>query len=147
MDIRDPSSSPHGAVFMPSLPETLTELVDEPFSPNLGADFEDYALNSSNRSALTSRRRAEIKEILRHPDIRYSKADYPDGKERQRLHSLKNWTKLHFELQDAQVYRKAETIYGQSYPARYAVCVYDSCDLIAAVQRSLLHDGKSLDIS
>ena len=41
MDIRDPSSSPHGAVFMPSLPETLTELVDEPFTPNLGADFED----------------------------------------------------------------------------------------------------------
>ena len=77
MDIRDPSSSPHGAVFMPSLPETLTELVDEPFSPNLGADFEDYALNSSNR-ALTSRRWAEIKEILRHPDIRYSKADYVD---------------------------------------------------------------------
>jgi hypothetical protein len=131
---------------MPSLPETLTELVDEPFSPNLGADFEDYALNSSNRSALTSRRRAEIKEILRHPDIRYPKADYPDGKERQRLHSLKNWTKLHFELQDAQIYRKTETIYGQSYHVRYAVCVYDSGDLIAAVHRSLLHAGKSLDI-
>ena len=78
MDIRDPSSSPHGAVFMPSLPETLTELVNEPFSPNLAADFEDYAISSSNRSSLTSRRRAEIKEILRHPDIRYSKADYVD---------------------------------------------------------------------
>jgi len=142
MDIRDPSSSPHGAVVMPSLPETLTELVNEPFSPNLAADFEDYAISSSNRSALTSRRRAEMKEILRHSDICYSKADYPDRKERQRLHSLKNWTKLHFELQDAQVYRKAETIYGQSYPARYAVCVYDSGDLIAAVHRSLLHAGK-----
>ena len=127
---------------MPSLPETLTELVNEPFSPNLAADFEDYAISSSNRSALTSRRRAEMKEILRHSNICYSKADYPDRKERQRLHSLKNWTKLHFELQDAQVYRKAETIYGQSYPARYAVCVYDSGDLIAAVHRSLLHAGK-----
>jgi hypothetical protein len=83
-----------------------------------------------------------MKEILRHSDICYLKADYPDRKERQRLHSLKNWTKLHFELQDAQVYRKAETIYGQSYPARYAVCVYDSGDLIAAVHRSLLHAGK-----
>lgn len=142
MDIRDPSSSPHGAIFMPSLPVSLTELVDEPFSPSLGAEFEDYALNSSNRSALTSRRRAEIKEILRHPDIHYSKADYPDSKERRRLHSLKNWTRLHFELQDAQIYRKAETIYGQCYPARYAVCVYDSGDLIAAVHRSLLHAGR-----
>jgi hypothetical protein len=91
MDIRDPSSSPHGAVFMPSLPETLTELVDEPFSPNLGADFEDYALNSSNR-ALTSRRRAEIKEILRHPDIRYSKADYPNGNDRDSLKTGQNYT-------------------------------------------------------
>ena len=53
MNIRDPSSSPHGAIFMPSLPVSLTELVDEPFSPSLGAEFEDYALNSSNRSALT----------------------------------------------------------------------------------------------
>ena len=67
MDIRDPSSSPHGAVFMPSIPATLTELVDEPFSPDLGAEFEDYTLNSSNLGALTSRRRAEIKDILRHP--------------------------------------------------------------------------------
>jgi hypothetical protein len=108
----------------------------------LGAEFEDYTLNSSTRSALTSRRRAEIKDILRHPDIRYSKADYPDGKERRRLHSLKNWTKLHFEFQDAQIYRKAETIYRQCYPARYAVCVYDSGDLIAAVHRSLLHAGR-----
>ena len=82
MDIRDPSSSPHGAVFMPFLPKTLTKLVDEPFSPNLAADFEDYALSSSNRSALTSRRRAEMKEILRHLDIRYTYADYPNGKER-----------------------------------------------------------------
>ena len=66
---------------MPFLPKTLTKLV-EPFSPNLAANFEDYALGSSNRSALTSRRRAEMKEILRHLDIRYTYADYPNGKER-----------------------------------------------------------------
>jgi hypothetical protein len=70
---------------MPSIPDTLTELVDEPFSPNLGTEFEDYAITSSNRSALTSCRRAEIKEILRHPNITYSKVNYPDPKERQRL--------------------------------------------------------------
>jgi hypothetical protein len=86
---------------MPSLPVSLTELVDELFSPSLGAEFKDYTLNSSNRSALTSYRQAEIKEILRYPDIYYSKADYPDSKERQRVHSLKNWTRLHSELQDA----------------------------------------------
>ena len=49
------SSSHHGAVFLPSLPGTLTELIDELFSPNLGAEFEDYAFNSSKRSVLTSR--------------------------------------------------------------------------------------------
>ena len=118
---------------MPSLPETLTELVNEPFSPNLAADFEDYAISSSNRSALTSRRRAEMKEILRHSDICYSKADYPDRKERQRLHSLKNWTKLHFELQDAQVYRKAETIYGRpTLHDMLYVCMIQVIETIAA---------------
>jgi hypothetical protein len=80
MDIGDPTSPSHRAVFMPFLPKTLTELVNEPFSPNLAPDFKDYALGSSNRSALTGRRRAKMKEILRYPDIRYSKADYPNGK-------------------------------------------------------------------
>ena len=74
---------------MPFLPETLTKLVDKLFSSNLAADFEDYTLGSSNRSALTSRRWAKMKEILRHLDIRYLSTNYPNGKECQRLYSLK----------------------------------------------------------
>ena len=93
---------------------------------------------------LLPRRRAEMKDILRNPSIQYSKEVYPDGKERARLRSLKDWTLKHFLLDDNQIYRKAETVRGIEYNQRYAACTYDSFDLITRTHRGLHHAGNYL---
>lgn len=48
---------------------------------------------------------------------------------------------VNFELQDNQVYRKAETIRGHFFPAWYAVYTWDSFDIIYTVYRGLKYFG------
>ena len=142
MDVNDPASSPSGAHFIPQLPLLGTEPI-RPFLDSLELEFELNIRDGPNRKVLLPRRRAEMKDILRNPSIKYSKEVYPDSKERARLRSLKDWTLKHFLLDDNQIYRKAETVRGIEYNQRYAACTYDSFDLITRTHRGLHHAGKS----
>jgi len=142
MDINDPASSPHGAQFVPQLPIEGSEPIGiDPFPPALALEYEDYLEASTNRSVLTSRRRAEMKDILRNPTILYTERTVPDRNERGRLNNLKSWTLKHFVLDDNQIYRKAEIVRGIEFNQRYAVCTYDSFELISRVHRALFHAG------
>jgi hypothetical protein len=47
----------------------------------------------------------------------------------------------YFELQDNQVYCKSETIKGHHFPAHYAVCIWDSFEIICIFHHALKHFG------
>jgi hypothetical protein len=112
-----------------------------PFTPAIALDYETYLATGTNRSVITSIRRSEMREILRNPHIQWSEEAVPNRAERARLYTLKAWTLKRFELDDQQIYRKAETSRGVSYNRRYAVCTWDSFELIARVHRGLHYAG------
>jgi hypothetical protein len=86
MDINDPASSPHGAQFVPQLSIEGSEPIGiDPFLPALALGYQDYLEASGNRSALTSRSRAEVKEILRNPTILYTERTVANCNEKGRL--------------------------------------------------------------
>jgi hypothetical protein len=142
MDINDPTSSPFGASFLPALP--LGDVEPRGIEPYTEADalaFKDYLIHSNNRYILTSIRRQQMRSILRNPAISYSKEAYPDRKERGKLQNLRVWTLKHFILDDNQIYRKPEVVYGTAYNQRYAACTYDAFELISRTHRGLHHTG------
>jgi len=141
MDVNDPTSSPFGAQFVPRLPTTGVEPSGIiPFTNQDAIDFETYLTQSTNRKMLSSARRAHMKDILQNPNIQFSEHIYGRA-EKGRLQNLKVWTLKHFELQDMQIYRKAEKVYNIEYNARYATCTYDAFELIARTHRGLHHAG------
>jgi hypothetical protein len=143
-DVTDPASSPHGASFWPLPPRHEEPQGINPFPEPIPTDFYSYLVGSTNRTVLTSVRRAEMREILRNPNIQYTQHSHPDRPERGRLQSLKSWTLKYFELDDGQIYRSAETVRGTEFNRRYAACMWDAFDLIAGVHRGLHHAGKIL---
>jgi hypothetical protein len=91
MDVNDPASSLHRAQFLPLLPlEGSKPRGINPFLPDLALDYEDYLKKSTNRSALISRRRAKIKDILRNSRITFTELSIPDRVKRKRLNNLKH---------------------------------------------------------
>jgi hypothetical protein len=81
--------------------------------------FEHYLERSGNRSVLTGKKRDDYRRWLRDP------AAKPQGEgkaDRQADANTRTQALNHFELQDNQVYRKAETVRKHLFPARYAVC-------------------------
>jgi hypothetical protein len=116
----------------------------DPFPPAIALEYKDYLEASTNRSVLTSRCRAEMKEILRNPTVLYTERTVPDRNKRGRLNNLKSWTLKHFILDDNQIYRKAKVVCGIEYNRRYAVCIYNSFELISRVHRALFHAGIAL---
>jgi hypothetical protein len=88
-----------------------------------------------------------MKNILRNSRITFTELSVPDRVERGRLNNLKHWTLKNFELEDNQIYRKAEIVRGTEFNRRYAACTYDSFELITRVHRGLHHAGISLSLT
>ena len=141
MDVNDPASSPFGATFVPRLPLNGIEPIGiVPFTDQNAIDFETYLTTSTNRKLLSSARRAHMKDILQNPNIQFSEHVY--GRvEKGKLQNLKTWTLRYFELQDMQIYRKKETVYGVEYAARYVACTYNAFKLITRTHRGLHYVG------
>jgi hypothetical protein len=102
--------------------------------------YEHYIERSNNRSVLTGKKRADYRRWLANPS---GDVEGETKEERQFDANTRTPALRHFELQDNQVYRKAETIKGHRFPARYAVCIWDSYDIICRIHRALKHFGKS----
>jgi hypothetical protein len=83
LDISNPVSSPYRAVFRPALPYQGTELLGiDPFPPSIALEYERYIERGINRKVLSSRRRAEMRDILQNPNICYNRHTVPDRVER-----------------------------------------------------------------
>jgi hypothetical protein len=138
LSVLKPTDSPAGTRFM--LPEAAPEVDGRECWPeNLRAEYEYYLERSGNRSILTGQRREIHRRWLRNPSgtLQGLTPKEKAADANNRTHTLAN-----FELQDNQVYRKSETIKGHLFPARYAVCIWDSFDIICRMHRALKHFGK-----
>jgi hypothetical protein len=132
-------NSPRGTRFLLLIPDAEPELEGRQCWP---VDFEDdftfYLERSGNRSILTGIKREDCRYWLRNPSrqLRGDTAALRVSDANKRHCIL-----AYFELQDNQVYRKSEMIKGKLFPARYAVCIWDSYEIITRVHRALKHFG------
>ena len=101
-------------------------------------DYTYYLERSGNRSVLTGLKRETCRYWLKNPSGPL-RGDTPA--KRQSDANKRNFIIAHFELQDNQVYRKSEWIRGKLFPARYAVCIWDSYEIICRIHRALKHFG------
>jgi len=102
-------------------------------------EYDHYIERSGNRSVLTGVKREAYRRWLRNPSAK-PVGDTPKEKADDR--NTRTQCLKFFELQDDQLYRKAETVKGHLFPARYCVCVWDSWDIICRTHRHLKHFGK-----
>jgi hypothetical protein len=139
MDFGLPFNSPRGVMYLPPEPPLEPE-GRKSFPPTLKADYIAWVANEGkNRKLLTPLRRSNYRHYLRNPDAKSILADPKDRRREacEKFHCLKN-----FELQDSQIYRRAEIEDGKQLPPRYAACDYDASDIIERVHRNLLHASK-----
>jgi hypothetical protein len=139
MDVGLPSSSPSGVNFMPSSPPPAPNGV-EPWHPDLNNEFMDMVLKNRANCLLTPLKRSDYRYYLNNRTA-ISKA--LDVRQRRRQAYDKHWALTFFELQDNQVYRKAEHRKdGMVVKARYAACTYDAFELICKAHCNLHHAGE-----
>ena len=105
--------------------------------------YDYYLERSGNRSVLTVDKREDYRRWLRNPSGPLVGAT---AKAKARDANTRTQALRHFELQDNQVYRKSETINGHRFPPRYAICIWDSFDVICRIHRALKHFGLSCDL-
>jgi hypothetical protein len=141
LDITNLDNSPRGTRFM--LPDPGPEADGrEYWDTDLCHKYEHYIERSNNRLVLFGKKRADYRRWLSNQS---GPLEGNTRKERQFDANTRIQAIRHFELQDNQVYRKAETIKGHRFPARYAACTWDSYDIICRIHRALKHFGKSLE--
>jgi hypothetical protein len=107
MDIGLLASSPSGVNFMPSSPPLLARGGVNPW-PNfddLNIEFMDMALKNKGNCLLTPLKRSDYRYYLNN---RTAVSQAVDRAQRWRQAHDKYWALTFFELQDNQVYRKAE---------------------------------------
>ena len=141
MDISIPTSSPSGTRFMPFSPPPQSELAIEAFPEPLEQEYNIYLEKSNNRSVLTDLKRDTMRWHLNNRTAK------PRGEtiiERQADSNSKHYALSYFELQDQQIYRKAELLRGTQLGPRYAACTWDSFRIICKTHRALQHSGKSI---
>ena len=139
MDINNHANSPAGTRFMVKDPGPEVD-GREAWDKNLYYDYEHYLERLGNRSVLSGQKREDYRRWLRNPTSSLIGEGF---QARQKDANTRTQALAHFELQDYQVYRKAETIRGHNYTARYAICTWDSFEIICAVHRGLKHFGIS----
>jgi hypothetical protein len=141
MDIGLPSSSPSGVNFMPSSPPPARGGVNPwPNSDDLNIEFMDMALKNKGNCLLTPLKRSDYRYYLNN---RTATSQAVDRAQRRRQAHDKHWALTFFELQDNQVYRKAEQKKDSTwFKARYAACIYDAMELIQKGHCNLHHAGE-----
>jgi len=133
LDINHVRDSPKGTRFM--LPSPGPEADGRKcWDDNLSLLFDHYLERSKNRSVLTGMKRENYLFWLRN-----SSAPLRGETKEEKARDANDRTQAlrHFELQDDQVYRKAEIIKGTLFPDRYVVCVWDSFSIICRIHRAL----------
>jgi hypothetical protein len=139
MDVGLPSSLLSGVNFMLSSPPPAPNGV-EPWYPDLNNEFMDMVLKIRANCLLILLKRSDYRYYLNNRTA-ISKA--LDVHQRRRQAYNKHWALTFFELQDNQVYRKAEHRKdGTVVKARYAACTYDAFELIYKAHCNLHHAGK-----
>jgi hypothetical protein len=136
------SNSPRGTRFMLPSPEPEAD-GRECWDADLRELYDYYLERSGNRSVLTIDKREAYRRWLRNPSGPLVGAT---AKARARDANTRTQALRYFELQDNQVYRKSETIKSHRFPARYAVCMWDSFEIIYRIHRALKHFGLSCDL-
>jgi hypothetical protein len=139
LNLSTPNDSPAGTRFMISSPPPEKD-GRQCWPDNLHQEYEYYLERSGNRSVLTGEKREHHRFWLMNPKAKL-RGETP--KDRQEDANRRTQILANFELQDGQVYRKAETIKGHLFPARYAVCTWDSFDIICRMHRGLKHFGEN----
>lgn len=142
MDIGLVNGTPQGVLYLPRQPPPEPEGHESFPSPaTLEHAFIKWvnSAEGKNRKLLNPKKRNEYKYYLTHPN---AKSIHYDPKERRHQATQKHHCINNYELQDSQVYRKAEYAEGKQRPARYAVCDYDSADIIQHIHRLLHHASK-----
>ena len=140
MDIGLATSSPSGVNFMPSSPPPARGGVDPwPNSDDLNIEFIDIALKIRGNCLLTPLKRSDYRYYLNN---RTAVSQAVDKAQRWRQTYNKHWALTYFELQDNQVYRKAEQRKDSTwFKARYAACIYNAIELIQKAHCNLHHAG------
>jgi len=138
MDIGLPASSPSGVNFMPSSPPPARGGLDPwPNSDDLNIKFIDMVLKNKGNCLLTPLKRLDYRYYLNN---RTATSQAVDRAQRRRQAHDKHWALTFFELQDNQVYRKAEQkSNGTWFKARYAAYTYDAIEFIQKAYCNLHH--------
>jgi hypothetical protein len=149
-DINDPGQSPSGAFYLPNLPDPSSEPEGiEPFPPDVREAWDVYQEDGINRSVLSMKKRAEMREILMHPNMQLRDLFNLNPRvsierdELARLRNLKTWSMKNFQLSNNQVYHQpCEGRNGQQLRMRYALCENDIYQILCRLHRGLGHGGK-----
>ncbi len=143
MDIGLSASSPSGVNFMPSSPPQRNGV--QPWPEDLNNLFMDFVITQKGwLRLLTPRKRQDYRYYLNN---RSATSDNVDPEARRKAAADKHWALTYFELQDNQVYRKAEQDKDGSWlKPWYAACTYDACDLICKAHENLHHAGEYITL-
>lgn len=136
MDLGLPSSSPRGVMYLPSSPPPESSGLECWDKEELIPKYLKWLGDSKNRRVLTPLKRYNYRDHLENPT---ATSDHPNPVERQRYSNEKYHVLKHYELQDSQIYRKAEFTKGTRFKARYAACYSDSFDIICRIHRRISH--------
>jgi len=147
MDIGLPAPSPSGVNFMPSSPppdaSTNANCWPDPKdgpSPQCGDlnyQFMEMVTKKRGNCLLTPLKRSDYRHYLNN---RKSTNYHGSLAERRRQAHDKHWALSFFELQDNQVYRRAEQRKdGSWFQPRYAACTYDAMEIIQKSHCNLYH--------
>jgi hypothetical protein len=140
MDVGLQYDTPCGVMYLPSSPPPEPD-GQRSFPETLKRDYMNWldTDEGKNRKLLGPKKRFDYRHFLQHPN---AKSILEDTQDRRREANEKFHCSKYFELQDNQIYRKAEVVDGKYLPARYAACTYDASDVVSRTHRNLLHASK-----
>jgi hypothetical protein len=127
---------------MPSSPPPLIPSSVEcwPAGDDLYSQFIEMVLKNKGNCLLTPTKRSDYRYYLNN---RTAVSQATDRAQRQRQAHDKHWALTFFELQDNQVYRRAEQKKdGTWFKARYAACTYNAMGIIQKSHCNLHHAGE-----
>jgi hypothetical protein len=127
-------------MYLPSLPP-LEPNGQRSFPETLNRDYMNWldTEEGKNRKLLGPKKRFDYRHFLQYPD---AKSILEDIQDRRREANKKFYCLKYFELQDNQIYQKAEVVDGKYLPACYTACTYDTSDLVSRTYRNLLYASK-----
>jgi hypothetical protein len=140
LDVTTDNARTSGTSFIPSSPPTTGGLRESNWTKQDEADFDEFIQRERPRFILDASTRMTYRHHLQNPSM----APRGEGSDRRADQNAKHTALNEYELQDGQVYRKAEwdDSTGKWEPPKYVLTYTDSFQLIADVHEALLHFGK-----